>query len=419
MMVTIFDGIENLTKQQLCHEIALFEQVTLANIAGVGAGRLKTGSIRLINRAAEYMKAPTMKDAGVLTLSARVALAETELIKKEIPKLRELLLQALREKLKELGVAEAGKMDAEQLSVQIAAQAAQAVEGVHGYLTPLRKMEAIADKNRKIYPDDFARSVLKKKLDRELLAHAVMVCVRAYDKKLSPALMSLPGFLPEKERASRLEEEAQIRDALKENGDFLNEYRKMENAVELSKDQVMTQKSILHSLKEREQALLTKTTLTSEEVKTVDQMLKEVREEAEGYRSKQSELEEEYYAKQVELESLKAQNESKYIGVDRFLERRKKETEESWQKAFPKLDFKEGVISGILRTFFYEELLDLEEAFMELSLAEHAGNLDETPEENALYRVCRFYMAGSKAAGRIAYHEKGDRILILQVQKSR
>ena len=70
------------------------------------------------------------------------------------------------------------------------------------------------------------------------------------------------------------------------------------------------------------------------------------------------------------------------------------------------------------RTFRYQELLALEEAFAELTGADHAVNLDEAPVDGRLYNVCKFYMEPG-CAGRIAYRVKDNKILVLQVQKGK
>lgn len=416
-MVTIFDGMERMNEEQLRYEIALLEQVSVAGFAKIAAQKVKQTSMHLAGKVTNLLGAGDISEPVVVTMDMQVALAKEALKGKSAQELQMILKANLCQKAEELGISGASQMNREKLSAAIVSKAAEAVEGVPSCMTTLRKAEAVADKNKKDQPEDFRKTVLKNKMTRELLAHTVSVCVRAYGEKFSPAFMTLPGFLSGEAKEQYLDEERKVREAMDQSAECKAECVHMEQAMEMSRNLAATQKSEYQSLEEKEDYLVTKQA-SEEDTEEISQMLAETRAKMEECLKKQKEYEEAFYAKQAELELLKDKNDEAGSGMLQFTESRKNAIKEAWQQAFPSLDFKDGVLSSVARSFMYDDRISLEEALKELTMAEHAGNLDENSSKDALFSVFRFSLDNG-SAGRIAYHVKGDRILILQIQKSK
>ena len=416
-MVTIFDGMEKMTEEQLRFEIALMEQVSVSAFAGVTAQKAKKASVHLANKLTSFVGAKQFAEPEIIPLPEQIMLAADALIGYDKEDLLTHLRECLCRKLENLGVKDAMQLSSERQSVLIIAKAAESVDGVPVYMTPLRKAEAVAEKNTKKTIEDFGITVLDSKLQKELLAHAVMICVQAYGEPFAPVEKTLPGYLEgeQKEQCEAAEREAWA--AMEENTEFHKECVSLEHAMDMSQNQAKTQESMYRSLEEKETALLHKEA-AEDEREAVEKMLAETRQKMEECSKKQKEYEEEYYAKKVELELLQQKNETADRKLEELLCEKKQKLETSWKAAFPTLEFKDGVIAGVARTLRYAQLLALEEAFTELTLADHAENLDEAPSDDRLYYVCRFCME-TGCAGRIAYRVKDNRILILQVQKSK
>ncbi len=416
-MITIFDGMEKLTDEQLRFEIALLEQVSVSAFASQTAQKAKKTSVQLANKLTSLVGGKQFTEPEIMPMQEKVMLAADALWGNDREELIEHLRDCVCRKLEKLGVKDAVELSSERQSVLVIAKAAEVVEGVSVYMSPLRKADAIAAKNIKKEVEDFRITVLESKLQKELLAHVVMNCVQAYGADFAPAVETLPSYLEgaEKEAYEAAEREAWA--AMEEDVQFHKECVNLEHAMEMCTSQAKTQESMYLSLEEKEAALLQKEAVSDEE-EAVQKMLAETRQKMEEHKAKQKAHEEEYYAKQVELELLRQKNEEADHKIETFVAEKKQKLEASWAKAFPALTFKDGVIGGIARTFRYTELLALEEVFTELMQADHAANLDEAPVDDRLYNVCKFYME-TGCAGRIAYRVKDNKILVLQVQKGK
>lgn len=425
-MVTIFDGMNRMTEEQLRHEIALHEQLSPMAFARIAAQKVKNSSVQIANKVTALFGKEGFSEQTVLSIDDQIEMAKEVLRGKDTEELKRILKANLCREIEELGILDAAKMSEERLSVLIVSKAAEVVKDVPVYMTTLRKAEAIADKIQKKVSTDYRKTFSKNKMIKELLAHTVFVCVRAYDEKFSPAFITLPGFLQAEARLQYMEEEQRIQESLTQQTEFQAECKCLEQAMELCLNQAMTQKSAYMSFEEKEDYLLTKTAAKTEdkceaedesETEDVEKMLSETREHMEECLKKQKEFEEGYHAKQAELELLRENAKQADRTLAEFMQKRKSTIEETWKTAFSKLDFKEGVIASVVRNFTYDDRISLEEALLELCMAEHAANLDESLSNQELYHVCRFSL--DKGCGRIAYHVKGDRVLVLQIQKSK
>lgn len=416
-MITIFDGMEKLTEEQLRFEIALLENVSVSAFASQTAQKAKKTSVLLANKLTSLVGGKQFAEPEMTPIADKVALSADALWGNDKEELVEHLRDCVSRKLEKVGVKDAVQLSSERQSVLAIAKAAEAVEGVSAYMTPLRKADAIAEKNRKIEVADFGITVMESKLVKELLAHVVMVCVQAYGEPFAKPESSLPGYLDMEAQDAYEAAEAKVWEAIAQDEQFHKECMNLEHAMEMCMSQAKTQESMYLSLEEKEGALLKKEAAADEE-EALQKMLAETREKMEAHKEKQKALEEEYYAKQVELELLQQKNEEAAKQVEVFVAEKKQKLEERWANAYPALIYKDGVIGAVARTFRYQELLALEEAFAELTGADHAANLDEAPVDGRLYNVCKFYMEPG-CAGRIAYRVKDNKILVLQVQKGK
>lgn len=423
-MVTIFDGMEKLKEEQLRREVAMHEQIRLAAFAGQTAKKAQKASIRLANKITGLVGAKQFEEPDIIPITEQVALGADALLGYD----REDLLNHLREelclKLEKLGVKDAMSLTSERQSVLIIAKAAEAVDGVSSYLTPLCKAQKIAEKNTIRNVDDFKMPLLDSKLQKTLLAHTVMMCVQAYGEPFAPQENTLPGYLEGLEKEAYEAQEKKAETAQKENADFAKECEELERVMEMKKNQAKTQESMVNSMEEKENTLLHKETSeneseTADEKEAVEKMLAETRQKLEECQNKKREYEEEYYARKVEYELLAQKMEVNNRELEDWFGKKAKALEEAWKSAFTRLEWKDGVITETARNFSYAQLLALEEAFTELASAENPEDLDESAySEDRRYAICKFSMEPG-SAGRIAYRVKDHRILILQIQKSK
>ncbi len=425
-MITIFDGMQKMTKEQLSFEVALLEHITVADYARSAAEKVKRSSVRLVNKVSSLIGKGQLKEPEALTLPEQIAVAQESLMMKEEEELRGLLISNLRGRLQTSGIQNAQELSVERLSVLAVAKAGEAVADIPDAAMVLRKAEMIADKNTKRGPEDFRKTVLPGRLDREVLAHVVAALVRAYDAKLAPTYQSLPGFLTGEALAAFQKEDERIRAIRAGRERFESESASLKNAMKLSMDKAEVQKSTYRSLSEKEDTLLhkepegagTDSGENGEEPGTYEAVLAETRSLMEESRRRQQEFEDEYNAKKAEIEQLEKKSIEEEAEIGKLVASRAKKISEGWTKAFAVCDFREGVIESVAENFVYDELIALEEALAELCLAENAENLDEPVTADRAYCSCTFY-AQTGYAGRIAYRVKDGRILILQIQKGR
>lgn len=416
-MITIFDGIAKMTKEQLCYEVALLEQVTVSGYARTAAGMAKRTSVRLANRVTKLITKKQFSEPEAPTLAEQIAVSQESLMLKDVEELKRLLKGNLCRRLESLGEKNASAMTEERLSVLLIAKAGEAVTDVPDAVMTLRKAELIADKNKRLKPEDFEDTILPGKLDREVLAHAVAAAVRAYDEKLAPTLSSLPDYRAGKALLRYLDEEERLQTLLAEHAEWKNEQTSLTNAARMCEDKMRTQESEKRSLKEKEDALLAKEGSPAEK-DTYESMLAETRSLMEDCARKQEEFEKEYQAKKEELHRLEQKNTEREQELKALLSSRTERLNEKWKEAYPRCEFRDGVANTAAREFCYDELIAMEEALAELCLAENAENLDEPVTEKKEYCSCTFY-AQTGYAGRLAYRVQDEKILILQVQKSR
>lgn len=416
-MITIFDGIAKMTKEQLCYEVALLEQITVSGYARTAAGKAKKTSVRLANRVATLIAKKQFAEPEAPTLSEQIAISQESLMCKEEKELQLLLKGNLCKRLESLGVENTAAMSEERLSVLLITKAGEALADVPNAAMVLRKAELIADKNKRLRPEDFEDTILPGKLDREVLAHVVAAAVRAYDEKLAPTLNSLPDYRSGEALLRYLDEDERLRVLLAESAEWKNEQTSLANAARVCEDQMRTQESERRSLAEKEEALLAKEGSPAEK-DTYESMLNETRTLMEDCARRQREFEEEYRAKKEELRRLEQKNTEGERELEELIDSRREQLSRKWLEAYPRCTFRDGVAAHAAREFCYDELLAFEEALMELTLAENAENLDEPVTEKKDYCSCTFY-AENDYAGRIAYRVRDGRIFILQVQKSR
>lgn len=415
-MVTIFDGIEKMTKEQLCYEVALFEHITISGYAKAAAGKAKQTSVRLANRVTGLFAKKQFTEPEALSLSGQIAISKESLMLKDEEELKSLLKGNLCGRLESLGVKDAAELPKERLSALIIMKAGEALEEVPDTAMLLRKAELIADKNKRQEPEDFEDTVLPAKLDKELLAHVTAAAVRAYDEKLAPLLKDMPSYRAGEEFFRYLDEEERLKALLADSAEWKNERTSLQNAAERCMDSMRTKESEKRSLEEKEEVLRKKEGSPAER-DTYESMLAETRSLMEDCARRQKEFEEEYQAKKEELRRLEQKNTEGEQELMKLLASRTKSLTDAWREAYPRCDFRNGVIESAARELCYDELIALEEAFAELSLAENAENLDEPATKDQNYCSCTFF-AQTGYAGRIAYHVKEGRILILQIQKS-
>lgn len=424
MMVTIFDGMEKLTEEQLRYEVAMHEQIRMAAFAGQTAKKAQKASIRLANKLTGLVGAKQFEEPEIIPLAEQVQLGADALFGYDKEDLIAHLRDELCLKLEKLGVKDAMSMTSERQSVLITAKAAEGVDGISAYLTPLRKAQQVAEKNTAIEVTDFKMPLLDSKLQKSLLAHTVMLCVQAYGEPFAPAEDTLPGYLCGIQKEEYESQEKKAETALKENADFAGECEELEHVMEMKKNQAKTQESMILSLEEKETTLLHKETdgnngTAGEEKEAVEKMLEETRQKLEECRSKKKEYEEEYYAKKVEYELIAQKTEENNRSLEEWFGKKAQAMEEVWKNAFTRLEWKDGVIAETARKFNYTQQLSLEEALKELDMAENPENLDEsTGDDSRRYYICRFSMEPG-CAGRIAYRVKERKVLILQIQKNR
>ena len=242
-MVTIFDGMDHMTKEQLCYEIALHEQVSTAAFAKELAQKAKKTSVQLAGKVTALFGKDGFSEPSVIDVEMQVEIASQALLIKKEEELRRLLEINLCRELEELGVSKASDMNRERLSVIIVSKAAEAVDGVPGSMTTLRKAEMIADKNTKEKVQDFRKTIVRSKMIKELLAHTVAGCVRAYWEKFSPAFVTMPGFLNGEELEDCLKKEKQITEYQQKNTECTVESTRLEHAMEMVHNQALTQQS--------------------------------------------------------------------------------------------------------------------------------------------------------------------------------
>ena len=415
-MVTIFDGIAKMTKEQLGYEVALLEQITLSGYARTAAEKAKKTSIRLANRVTKAVGKKQFAEPKVPTLSEQIAISQESLMLKDAEELKQLLKGNLCKRLESLGTENVAELSEERLSALIIAKAGEAAADVPNTAMLLRKAELIADKNKRIKPEDFENTFLPGKLNKEVLAHVVAAAVRAYDEKLAPTLASLPNYRTGEALLRYLDKEERLHTLLAENAEWKNEQISLTNAAQMYEDKMLTQKSQKRSLEEKEAVLLAKDGSPAEQ-DTYESMLAETRALMEDCARRQKEFEQEYLAKKEELQRLEQKNTEGEQEMEELLADCTKQLAEKWREAYPHCEFRDGVIEGVAKELYYDELIALEEALAELCLAENAENLDEPATEKKDYCSCTFY-ADTGYAGRIAYRVKDGQILILQVQKS-
>lgn len=413
-MFTIFDGIQKMNEEQLRHEIAIMRCVNPGEFAKTSAQKAKQSSIQLANKVTSLF-GKTLSDSGVLEMDGKVALEEDNLRGMGRFELLDTMRMELCKVLEDAGVKEAATMSDEKISVLAISKAGESVDGVPFCMTTLNKAEAVADKNLKQDVNDFESSISKSKLAKQILAQFVQVAVRAYDEKLAPVLKGMPSFRTGDELEVYLAKEKEAHNALDGMEAAKKECEKLENEIKISADRAMTQKSRLQGLAEKEEYLQDKS--DSDDPETLLKVLEETRSRMQECKTKQKEFEEDYYAKQVELELVKQKYENAEVPMNALVEEHKEALAQKWAKAFAKCDFKEGVVESVIRSFYYQELLALEEALTELCMAQKAEDMDDDPTDDEKYFVFRF-MTETGRAGRIAFHVKEDRILILQIQKS-
>ncbi|MCM1105235.1 MAG: hypothetical protein NC409_14165 [Clostridium sp.] len=416
-MVTIFDGIQKMTKEQLCYEVALLEQVTVSGYARTVAGKAKKTSVQMANRVTALVAKKQFTEPEAPTLAEQVVISQESLMSKGEEELRLLIKGNLCKRLESLGVENTAAMSEERLSALIITKAGEALSEVPDTTMILRKAELIADKNKRQRPEDFEDTILPGRLDREVLAHVTAAAVRAYDGKLAPTLNSLPDYRSGEALLRYLDEEEHLSALTAGSAEWKNEQTSLRNAAQAYEDQMRTQESERRSLEEKEEALLAKEGSPAEK-DTYESMLNETRTLMEDCARRQQEFEEEYRVKKEELNRLEQKNTEGERQLQELLAVRTERLEENWRKAYPRFGFRDGVAAYAAREFCYDELIALEEAFAELALAENAENLDEPATEKKEYCSCTFY-AETGYAGRIAYRAGEDGILILQVQKSR
>lgn len=416
-MITIFDGIEKMTKEQLCYEVALLEQITVSSYARTAAGKAKKTSVRLANRVTSLIGKKQFAEPGAPTLAEQIAVSKESLMSKDTEELKRLLKGNLCKRLESLGTENAAALSEERFFVLLVAKAGEALADVPNAVMTLRKAELIADKNKRIKPEDFEDTILPAKLDKEVLAHAVAEAVRAYDGKLAPTLNSLPDYRSGEALLRYLDEEERLNTLLAGSAEWKNERTSLTNAAQSCEDKMLTQESEKRALKEKEEALLAKEGSPAEK-DTYESMLAETRTLMEDCARRQKEFEEEYQAKKEELRRLEQKNTDGERELTELLNTRKERLTKNWREAYPRCEFRDGVAKAAAREFSYDELIALEEALAELCLAENAENLDEPATEKKDYCSCTFY-AQTGYAGRIAYRVQNGRIRILQVQKSR
>lgn len=429
-MVTIFDGIEKMTKEQLCFEVALLEHVTVAEYARAAVKKAKRTSVRLANKVTSLVGKKQFDEPRTLTLSEQIAISAESLSMKSTEELRRLFKENLCRRLVSLGVQDADKLPKERLSVLCIEKAGEAIPEIPDATMVLRKAELIADKNTRWEPADFEDTVLENRLDREVLAHAVAAAVRAYDAKLAPVYRSLPSFLAGEALDAFRKEDTCIREAAAGRERFESTRISLEHEMKRSMDKTEVQKSTYRSLSEKEAVMLEKKAgadgAAAEPVGREDgggedsyeSVLAETRKLMEECGRRQRELEAEYEEKKAQLALLLQQNDEAEKKLRDLICARAGALAGKWQAAYASCDFRDGVLSDVAGKFVYEELIALEEALAELCLSQNAENLDEPATKDKSYCSCTFY-ADTGYAGRIAYLVRDGRILILQIQKSR
>ena len=416
-MVTVFDGIAKMTKEQLSYEVALLEQITVSGYARTAAEKVKKNSVRLANRVTKLVANKEFAEPEAPTLAEQIAVSKESLMLKDAEELRRLLKGNLCKRLEALGVQNTAAMSEERLSVLLIMKAGEALAQVPNAAMALRKAELIADKNKRIRPEDFEDTILPGKLDREVFAHVVAAAVRAYDQKMAPTLASLPNYRSGEALLRYLDKEERLHTLLAGSAEWKNEQASLANAAQTCEDKIRTQENEKRSLKEKEETLLAKEGSPAEK-DTYESMLAETRTLMEDCARRQKEFEAEFQAKKEELRRLEQKNTEGEQELKELIASRTEELIRMWQEAYPRCSFREGVAESVVRELYYDELIALEEALAELCLAENAENLDEPVTECKEYCSCTFY-AQTGYAGRIAYCVRDGRITILQVQKSR
>ncbi len=416
-MVTIFDGIAEMTKEQLAYEVALLEHITVSAFAKTAAGKAKQATVRLANRVTNLIVKKQFTEPETLSLAGKTAISQKSLMLKEADELRRLLKANLCRRLESLGIKDTAALSDERLSILMIMKAGEAFSEVPDSVTPLRKAELIADKNKRERPEDFEDTVLPGKLDKEVLAHVTAAAVCAYDKKPAPILKAMPSYRTGESFFAYLEEEERLKTLLADSAEWKNEQTSLKNAADRCMDSMRTKESEKRSLEEKEEALKRKEGSPAEK-DTYESMLAETRTLMEDCARRQKEFQEEYEAKKEELERLEQKNAEGEQELHRLLEIRTERLNKAWGEAYPRCEFREGTAAAAAKELCYDELIALEEALAELCLAENAENLDHPATEDRNYCSCTFY-AQTGYAGRIAYRVKEEKIMILQIQKSR
>ena len=147
-MVTIFDGIEKMTKEQLCYEVALFEHITISGYVKAAAGKAKQTSVRLANRVTGLFAKKQFTEPEALSLSGQIAISKESLMLKDEEELKSLLKGNLCGRLESLGVKDVAELPKERLSALIIMKAGEALEEVPDTAMLLRKAERIKTSGR-------------------------------------------------------------------------------------------------------------------------------------------------------------------------------------------------------------------------------------------------------------------------------
>lgn len=237
-MANIFDGLKNISKEDLAREVAILETINSKSITRIMAQRFGRQFMEASNSIAKFLgkkndldfneviEIPTMindiqKDLCTLPTKYVLKRYVSNLVDKSEFDLKQTNKEALYE----------------NLSVKMINEAA-IIFNIPDYYTPAMKADTIFIK----YVDNMTRlintneklSVYNKRLNRELLAREVKVLVKAYKGTMTPRFKNMPSFI--KSALTREQE-------LESYNNYYNLFKKLsEYKEELKGDEIILKK---------------------------------------------------------------------------------------------------------------------------------------------------------------------------------
>lgn len=237
-MANIFDGLKNISKEDLAREVAILETINSKSITKIMAQRFGRQFIEASNSIAKLLGRKDDSDFNeVIEVPTIINDIQKDLCTLPMKYVLKRYMSILIDKA-EFNSKETNKEALyENLSVKIINEAAN-IFNIPDYYTPAMKADTIfikyIDNMKRLINNNEKISVYNKRLNRELLAREVKVLVKASQGTMTPRFKNMPSFI----KSALVREEA-----LKSYNKYYNLFEKLsEYKEELKGDEIILKK---------------------------------------------------------------------------------------------------------------------------------------------------------------------------------